>query len=142
VNFHDAIRSCKRFETELRVQGVRVASREQHSSKTLKLGMSNDLLHETPRKPFAPMLWKNVHVRKVCEGCLVSYDAGKANLSALAKNTKTERILYCALDDRARNAGRPIRLGEEAVNRTYVEARFVARDFVWSHAGVVRWVAR
>jgi hypothetical protein len=142
VNFHDAIRSCERFETELRVQGVRVASRKQHSPKTLKVGVSNDLLHETTRKSFTPMLWKNVHVRKVCERCLVSYDAGKPNLSALAQNTETERIRYRTLDDRERNARRPIGLGEEAVNRTYVESRFVARDFVWSHAGVVQWVTR
>src|SRR5215469_4140034 len=103
--------------------------------------MSNDLLHETPRKSFAPMLWKNVHVRKVREGCLVSYDTGKADLLTLAQNTETERIRYRALDDGARNARRPIRLGEEAVNRAYVKARVVARDFVWSHGGVLRWVA-
>jgi hypothetical protein len=82
------------------------------------------------------MLWQDVHVGKVCERCFVRYGASKANLFTLIKNAKTQRIIYSAFDDGAWNAERPVRLRQKAVNRPYVEAGFVACDFVRRH----KWI--
>jgi len=95
--------------------------------------MLDDILHETEGNAFAAMCWQDVYVSKVCEGGLVRYGASKANLFTLMKNPKTQGILYRAFDDVAWNTGRPVRLCQKVVDRRYVEAGFVARDFVWRH---------
>ena len=91
------------------------------------------MFHETEGNAFAAMLWQDVHVGKVCERCFVGNGASKANLFTLIKSAKTQGIVHRAFDDGAWNAGRPVRLRQEAVNRPYVEAGFVACDFVWRH---------
>jgi hypothetical protein len=138
VNFHYAIGGGQWLEPELLVQRMRVSSGEQHSAKAPKIGMLDYMFHETEGNAFAAMLWQDVHVSKVCEGCLVRYGASKANLFALMKNTKTQGIVYRAFDDGAWNAGRPVRLSQKAVDRPYVEAGFVGYDFVWRHNRIWR----
>jgi hypothetical protein len=98
--------------------------------------MLDYMFHETEGNAIAAMLWQDVHVGKVCERCFVGNGASKANLFTLIKSAKTQGIVYRALDDGAWNAGRPVRLRQEAVNRPYVEAGFVACDFVWRH----KWI--
>ena len=68
---------------------MRVASRKQHSAKTLKVGMLNDLLYKAPRKTLAAVLGKNVNVREIGERRLVSDDASKADLFTLVEDTET-----------------------------------------------------
>jgi hypothetical protein len=133
VNFHYPTRGGQWLEPELLVQRMRVSSGEQHSTKAPKIRMLDYMFHETEGNAFAAMLWQDVHVSKVCEGCLVRYGASKANLFALMKNTKTQGIVYRAFDDGAWNAWRPVRLSQKAVDRPYVEAGFVGNDFVWRH---------
>ena len=60
VNFHEALRSSKWLEAELRVERMCVASREQHAAESLKDRVSNELIHEAPRQTFTSMLRNNV----------------------------------------------------------------------------------
>jgi len=89
VNLHDAIRSGKWFETELRVQTMCVPSGKQHPAKTLEVGVLKDLFHETLRKTFAAVFGKDVNVGKVGESCLVGYDSSEADLLILVEDTET-----------------------------------------------------
>jgi len=133
MNFHDAVWSSKGLETKLRVQGMRVAGGEQYAAKALKLRVSSDVLHKAPSQTFASMLGENVNVGKVRESRLVRYHASKTHLFIVVENAEANGIGDRALDNGARNAGRPIGLRKEAVNRTYVETRFVTRDFIRDH---------
>src|SRR5215471_19113186 len=92
---------------------MRIARGEQHTTKTLKIGMLNDLLHEAPRQIFAAMLGKNINVRQIRESRLIGDDGSKPHLLTLAENTKTERISYGAFDNSAWSSKRPIGLGQK-----------------------------
>src|SRR5215467_478713 len=112
---------------------MRIARGEQHTTKTLKVGMLNDLLHKAPRQIFAAMLGKNINVRQIRESRLIGDDPSKPHLLTLAENTKTEGISYGAFDNSAWNSERPIGLGQKAVNRIDVELRFIGCYFVCGH---------
>jgi hypothetical protein len=133
ANFHHTVGCSKWPEAKLRVQSICITSSEQHPAEALKVGMLNDLLHQASGETFASVRGQDVDVRKRRERRLVGYDASKAHLLTVAKHTKTEGVVYRAFDYRARNTGRPVRVREEVVNRAYVQARFVAGDFVCGH---------
>jgi hypothetical protein len=138
VRAHSEAAYRRRLDCEfpLSDQGRRVSSGQQHSTKAPQIRMLDYMFQDTEGNAFAAVLWQNVHVGKVCERCFVCYGTSKANLFALIKNAKTQGIVYRAFDDGAWNAGRPVRLRQKAMNRPYVEAGFVACDFVWRH----KWI--
>jgi hypothetical protein len=98
VNLHDAIRYAESLEAEFRVQAVRVARREQHATKSLKVGMPHDCGHEAPGETFASVLRENVNVREIAERCPIRDDAGEADLLTLVQDAKAERIGDRAFD--------------------------------------------
>ena len=105
---------------------MRVSSGEQHSTKAPQVRMLDYPLHEAERNTFAAVLRQDIDVGKIAESCFVGHHAGKADLPALMERPKAQGIFYRALDNGARNAGRPVGLSQKAMNRRYVEACFVA----------------
>ena len=130
MNFHQAVRGAEWFEPILLVQSVRISSRQQDTTEALQVGMFHDVFHESLGEPFAAVPRNDVNIRKECERGLVCYDACKADLLILMENGEAQGIRNCAFDNGAWNAGRPVRLREEAVDPFYIEAALIAGKFV------------
>jgi hypothetical protein len=110
VHFHNAFGDAQWLEPELFVQRVSISSSQQHATQALEVRMPHYLFHETQGQALAAMLGQDVNVSEIGERCFVCYDSRKAYGLILKEQAKTQGIRNRAFDDRAWNAGRPVRL--------------------------------
>ena len=92
--------------------------------------MLHDLFHEALGKALASMLREDVNVSQIGEGGPVGHDTAKADLPILVEDGEAQRIDDRPFNDGARDARRPIGLGEEAVDRVDIEGRLIARELI------------
>src|SRR6185436_5835651 len=121
---HVLRRLLDRAEADLLVEAVRVTGREDPAAEALEVGMGDDRLHEPGREALSARLLEHEHVAHPRERLEVRDDAREADLppARLLVDAEAEGAPERALDLLARDARRPVRAREVAVDDVDLQA--------------------
>src|ERR1051326_6534530 len=95
---------------------MRIAGQQRPPAQTLQVRMSYDALHHPFGQAMSAILRQHEDVSEISEGCAVSDDSRKSNLTITFVNTERKRVLDGSLYGFDRNPGCPIRVGQKSVN--------------------------
>ena len=110
------------------VEWAGVASDERKAPQSLKLWMQADALDEPVAKSTTPTLLDDEHVGEIGVGGEVGDDTSEADLTIVLVEAERDGAGDGALDDVARDAGRPVGGGQDAMHEIDVEPRAVGGD--------------